>query len=89
MSTVFRNTEYTNQLFRILDELIYQPMRKPGTTGRGLTITGDHPSRRYKTYNCQRNAVLRVPYGLRDPVTNLIPTYGVGTGSFTVGTSPR
>ena len=89
MSKVFRNVNFKDQMFEILDTLISEPFRKPGQFGKGVTVTGDHPSRKSRLLNVKRPAVLRVPHGELNMLTHMIPTYGVGTGSFTVGTSPR
>ena len=74
---------------RILDSLIYNPSHLPGTHDEGITLSADRPMNNRIMVNQLRPAVLRQYFGAIDDSGDMISAYAVGTGSITVGTSPR
>lgn len=81
--------EHINACIRILDSLIYNPSHLPGTHDEGIALSADKPMNNHIMVNVQRPAVLRQYFGVINDSGDMISAYALGTGSTTVGTSPR
>lgn len=81
----FWKDEYATVIYDILDKIINHPSQYPGTSNEGIAICIDEPFGQNPSLNTQRKAVLRQYYSLGTDRDGQSYTYGVGTGSSTVG----